>query len=98
MIGIYFSGTGNTKYCVETFIKEYDNTAFAFSIEDENVVQRIMEQQNIAFGYPVQYSNIPKIVKDFVVSTLIYGKIKKYLLLLQWACSAEMARVCLPVC
>lgn len=68
MVGIFFSGTGNTKYCVETFLKEYDNTALAFSIEEKNIVQRISKQQNIVFGYPVQFSNIPKILKDFIVS------------------------------
>ncbi len=77
MVGIYFSGTGNTKYCVETFLKEYDSTALAFSIEEENVVQKINEQQNIVFGYPVQFSNIPKIVKDFIVSNSDIWKDKK---------------------
>ena len=77
MVGIYFSGTGNTKYCVETFLKEYDNTALAFSIEEENVVQKINEQQNIVFGYPVQFSNIPKILKDFIVSNSDIWKNKK---------------------
>ena len=78
MVGIYFSGTGNTKYCVETFLKEYDNTALAFSIEEENVVQKINEQQNIVFGYPVQFSNIPKILKDFIVSNSDIWKNKKH--------------------
>ncbi|MBH9814406.1 iron-sulfur protein, partial [Clostridioides difficile] len=27
MIGIYFSGTGNSRYCVEKFLQEYDITA-----------------------------------------------------------------------
>lgn len=66
MVGIYFSGTGNTKYCVETFVKEYEPTTLTFSIEEENVVKKINEQHNIVFGYPVQFSNIPKIVKDFI--------------------------------
>ena len=34
IIGIYFSGTGNSKYAVELFCKEYDNESRTYSIED----------------------------------------------------------------
>ena len=34
MTGIYFSGTGNTKFCVDTFLKEYGYSTNSFSIED----------------------------------------------------------------
>ena len=34
MVGIYFSGTGNSKYAVELFCKEYDKEFSAYSIED----------------------------------------------------------------
>ena len=67
MIGIYFSGTGNTKYCVEKLIQAYDPMAEVTSIEEENVAQRIGLHNEIVIGYPVQFSNIPKIVKDFIV-------------------------------
>ena len=33
MIGIYFSGTGNSKYAAELFCKEYENEALTYSIE-----------------------------------------------------------------
>lgn len=68
MTGIYFSGTGNTKYCVERFMREIDPETAVCSIEADETPQRIAEDDYIVFGYPVQYSNIPKIVKDFVVS------------------------------
>lgn len=35
MVGIYFSGTGNTKFCAEKFLTYYESSAKAFSIEDE---------------------------------------------------------------
>lgn len=66
LIGIYFSGTGNTRYCVEKFIQEYDSSAETFPMEEENAVQKISEHNEIIMGYPVQFSNIPKIVKDFI--------------------------------
>ena len=34
MIGIYFSGTGNTRYCMEQFVSYYDNTVGDFISED----------------------------------------------------------------
>ena len=67
MIGIYFSGTGNTKYCVEKLMQAYDPKAEVTSIEEENVAQKISLHSEIVIGYPVQFSNIPKIVKDFIV-------------------------------
>lgn len=76
MIGLYFSGTGNTKYCVDLFIKEYDSAAQTISIEEKNILPRLCSQEEIVIGYPVQYSNIPKILKDFIVcnSNLWKGK------------------------
>ncbi|MBD5512274.1 MAG: 4Fe-4S binding protein [Lachnospiraceae bacterium] len=66
MIGIYFSGTGNTKYCVEKLMQAYDPMAEVTSIEEENVVQKISLHSEIVIGYPVQFSNIPRMVKDFI--------------------------------
>lgn len=66
MIGVYFSGTGNSKFCVETFVKAYDNNAKCIAIEDEACVDWIKSEKNIVFGYPTYYSNLPKIVHDFI--------------------------------
>ena len=66
MVGIYFSGTGNSKFCLEYFLQQYDKEAKAFSIEEENAVEKIKQQEEIIFSYPVQYSNIPQILKDFI--------------------------------
>lgn len=67
MIGIYFSGTGNTKYCVERFLRGYDENAKAVSIEDTNVLNEISVHKRIVLGYPVQYSCMPKMLKDFII-------------------------------
>ena len=68
MIGIYFSGTGNTKFCVDKFLKEYDCSKNSFSIEDSEALERIKNDNEIVMGYPVQYSNIPKILRDYIVN------------------------------
>lgn len=67
MTGLYFSGTGNTRYCVEIFLKEYDADAHTFSIE-ECALNDIEKQEEIVFGYPVQYSNLPRIVRDYITN------------------------------
>lgn len=66
LLGIYFSGTGNTKYCVETFLRAYGGDCQALSIEDRRVSQQIQAHSRLVFGYPVQYSNLPKLLRDFV--------------------------------
>lgn len=80
MIGIYFSGTGNSRYVLELFLRKYnekENNYKAYSIDDENVVNYIKKNDTIAFCYPVQYSNIPKILKDFVYENQNLWKGKK---------------------
>lgn len=67
MVGIYFSGTGNTKHCVEYLLKRLDSGGIAYSIEDEGVISAIESSDKIIFAYPVYYSGVPKIVGDFIV-------------------------------
>ena len=66
MLGIYFSGTGNSRYALETLLSQYDESAKVFAIEDENIVSHIKSNEQIVFSYSVQFSNIPKMLKDFV--------------------------------
>lgn len=65
MLGVYFSGTGNTKFCVKKFIELYGGEVV--SIEEKNVIDKINESKELVFAYPVQYSNLPKFVRDFIV-------------------------------
>jgi ferredoxin len=66
LIGIYFSGTGNTKHCVTEFVKNYNKAAISVSIEHADVKEFIADEDFIVFGYPVYFSNMPKFVKDFI--------------------------------
>lgn len=65
MTAIYFSGTGNTKFCAEKFLEHFDNPQI-FSIEDGGAVPAISKSRDIVFAYPIYYSNMPKIVRDFI--------------------------------
>jgi ferredoxin/flavodoxin len=64
MIGVYFSGTGNTRHCVEKFVEHFNGSTI--SIESSDVVEAIRSTDDIAFGYPIHFSNAPKIVQDFI--------------------------------
>lgn len=44
MVGIYFSGTGNSRYVVEMFCNEYGEATKAFSIEDDNVIEAVKSE------------------------------------------------------
>lgn len=67
MIGVYFSGTGNTKYCVEYVVHRLGGGA-AYAIESDGAIAAVQSSDEIVFAYPVQFSNMPKIVGDFIVS------------------------------
>lgn len=66
MLGIYFTGTGNSQYVLEVFLKKYDKTAHICTLTDKDITHYIRNSEEIIFSYPVQFSNIPKILKDFV--------------------------------
>jgi ferredoxin/flavodoxin len=77
VIGLYFSGTGNTKYCVERFVSQVYTNAKSYSIEDENLLSEIRHHEWIVVGFPVYYSSIPKIMKDYVKKNASYFRGKK---------------------
>lgn len=77
MIGIYFSGTGNTKYCVYKFCEEYSPNNSVFSIEESEAIAHIKNNDEIVIGYPIQFSNIPKILQDYIIKNQQIWKGKK---------------------
>lgn len=77
MVGIYFSGTGNSKHAVELFCNEYDEAAKAFSIEDGNIIEAVKNEEMLAFAYPVQYSTVPKILREFITENKELWESKK---------------------
>lgn len=68
MTGIYFSGTGNTKYCISRFLSGIEGEHRLLSIEDSAAVSEISGAEEILFAYPVYYSSLPKIVNDFIAN------------------------------
>lgn len=66
MLGIYFSGTGNSRYALEVFLNQYDKTADICALTDQRIINYIQDNEEIVFSYAVQFSSIPKMLKDFV--------------------------------
>ena len=66
MIGIYLSGTGNTKHCVEKLVSLLDAAAECIPLEAPHITSTLEKQGAIILGYPTQFSNAPFMVRDFI--------------------------------
>ena len=77
MLGVYLSGTGNTKYCVEKLVTFVDKTAECIPLEDESVADKIKSNDEIFLGYPTQFSNAPYMVQDYIKTHSSLWKDKK---------------------
>lgn len=66
MIGLFLSGTGNTKHCLELLLHILDDNAVSIPIENEQAAKLVSKHEIIFLAYPTQYSNIPFMVRDFI--------------------------------
>jgi ferredoxin/flavodoxin len=66
VLGIYMSGTGNTKYCVERLIRKLDTDAVLTAVESKQTAEMIRMADLVVLGYPTQFSNMPLMVRDFI--------------------------------
>lgn len=66
MIGLYFSGTGNSRHAVEEFVRHIDLNGRVFSIETPGLDTLLSGEQTIVLGYPACFSNMPLILRDFI--------------------------------
>lgn len=76
MVGVYFSGTGNTRYCIEKLVHGLDAHAGCIGIEHPSAIQAMAQSDFIVLAYPVYFSNLPKIMRDFIKSnqSIFFGK------------------------
>lgn len=74
MIGLYFSGTGNTKHCVTLYVKEMSEHGISISMEDPNWKTYIQTFNQIVLGYPIYYSSLPKIMEDMIKENALLWK------------------------
>lgn len=66
MIFLYFSGTGNTKYCVEYIAKGLGEEQSVYSIEQPEATRQLKVQKDVVLAYPIYYSALPKILSDYI--------------------------------
>ncbi|MGL5067983.1 MAG: hypothetical protein ACRC6T_09260 [Sarcina sp.] len=66
MIGIYFSGTGNSKYALDMFGRELSKDFISISIENKEVTKMISRNKDLIIAYPIYFSSLPKILDDFI--------------------------------
>lgn len=85
---IYFSGSGNTKRCAELFAGATGGKAVSIESAEaleilkgadnnQEASQTITAATELALAYPTHYSDVPKIVKDFVAQNGALFKGKK---------------------
>ena len=98
MVGIYLSGTGNTKHCIEKLLHLLDKTAQAVPIESLNAIEILPQHDFIVLAYPVQFSNAPIMVRDFIKRYSLLWKGKRYCVLPQWGCLAVTELAAPHVC
>ena len=72
MLGIYLSGTGNTKHCIEKLTSLLDNSAVVLPLESKTILDDIKNNNDIILGYPTQFSNAPFMVRDFIKSNDVW--------------------------
>ena len=67
MVGVFLSGTGNTKHCIQKFLTALDSDARCIPIEEKKSIDAIRKNEEIVLAYPTQFSNVPFMVRDFVI-------------------------------
>ncbi|MDR2558399.1 MAG: EFR1 family ferrodoxin [Oscillospiraceae bacterium] len=75
MVIFYFSGTGNSKHIAELFAQKMNCACHSIE-EDTDFEALIKSAETIAFCYPIYFSRVPRIMREFVsVNTeLLKGK------------------------
>ncbi len=81
MIGIYFSGTGNTKFCIGQLFGCLGNGGAIYELGDQAAIKAAADTDEIIFAYPVYYSNLPKIVSDYIADNAALWKNKRIFIL-----------------
>lgn len=66
MNAVYLSGTGNSKHIVSVLFNELGADGNMYPIESDDVM-KAFEDDEIIIAYPTQFSNIPYLVRDFII-------------------------------
>lgn len=78
--GIYFSGSGNSYYCIDKCMKQL-NADKPTSIEEVGVIDIIENHDGLVLAYPIYYSCLPPILEAFLIEHKESFKDKKIFLI-----------------
>lgn len=80
MNAIYLSGTGNTRHIVTLLLNELGAGGIRAPIESADAI-KALEGDELILAYPTMFSNIPYLVRDFVIKNQNAWKGKKVFLI-----------------
>lgn len=80
MNAVYLSGSGNTKHIVTLLLNELGTNGISVPVESEDV-KKALEGDEMILAYPTMFSNIPYLVRDFIISHESVWKGKKIFLI-----------------
>ena len=78
MIGIYLSGTGNTKHCVEKLVNLIDDKSKCVPLEFPQIIDLLKEEDVIFLGYPTQFLMLHLWYEILLRKIVLFGKVKKF--------------------
>lgn len=98
MVGIYMSGTGNTKHCIEKLLSLLDPSAQIIPIESAHSAAALKNHDEIFLAYPTQFSNMPFMVRDFIHRNReVWGRKKVFCMTTMGAFSGDGTGCCARV-
>ena len=94
---LYFSGTGNTRYCVSLLSDSLGRKEIPCPIEKKEAVEVLRSHEALILAYPIQYSNLPDIVRVFIEQNRA-GVENRYFSWRPWVYFPETEQVWRHVC
>lgn len=73
MVGVYFSGTGNTRYCIEKFVHGLDLDAACIGIKHPSAAQAMAQSNFIVLASPIYEGFFRKQTERFFWEKSLYS-------------------------
>lgn len=81
MIGICYSGTGNTRFAAEKFLQCFHPNTRICDLLDPTTEKALQEEKDILLAYPTYFSALPKAVEGFILQNAEVWKDKNVFIL-----------------
>ena len=74
MIGIYLSGTGNTKHCIEKLMELLDQSAQTLPIEGKETAKLLAQHDFVVLAYPIKFTHATLMLENLIVNQSVLWK------------------------